>query len=459
MKNGWWKKIPIASLLVGLVGVVSVAAWFKLSGRGGMQPDREPSIALMQDWHNLALKGERFTEGFRGPVAARMYAYSGIAAWEAALPALPKTCQSLSFRFKGLAVPPPEPGAKYHLPTVLNACYHTVFEGFFLSSPQHVTLERNKIYESWQMRLQKQVDPSIFDRSTDYGKLVGQAVFDWSATDSLGHLANHHNYDRAYKPSGEYGKWKPCADFPMPPLLPYWGRTRTFVVDLESTLAAPPPRFSTSPGSPYQDQALEVYTISRPLSAENEWIADFWSDDFAGLTFSPAGRWISIANQAIAKAAPPADRALETYLLAGLAMSDALVSCWNSKYHYNLLRPETYIREVYDPAWRSLHHTPSFPGYPSGHAMIGGAVAEVLTVTLGQNFEMTDRSHEGRTEFNGRPRHFSSFYEMAFENAFSRIALGVHFRMDCEEGNRLGLLIGREVCKLPTRQHLQTTFR
>jgi len=112
-------------------------------------------------------------------------------------------------------------------------------------------------------------------------------------------------------------------------------------------------------------------------------------------------------------------------------------------------RPETYIRKQINPDWKSLHETPSFPAYPSGHAAFGAAAAEVLTDALGNKFELTDRTHEKRPEFAGTPRSYSSFAEMAQENAASRVLLGVHYRMDCEEGLRLGKIIGKKVVDLP----------
>lgn len=57
---------------------------------------------------------------------------------------------------------------------------------------------------------------------------------------------------------------------------------------------------------------------------------------------------------------------------------------------------------------------------------------------FGNQTNFTDRSHEGRTEFGGAARNFNSFEQLARENAFSRIPLGVHIRMDCAEGLRLG---------------------
>ena len=65
---------------------------------------------------------------------------------------------------------------------------------------------------------------------------------------------------------------------------------------------------------------------------------------------------------------------------------------------------------------------------------------------------MTDRCHESRTEFEGVPRTFGDFYEMANENAWSRVPLGVHFRMDSEEGVRYGKTIGDKVNELPWKK-------
>ncbi|HNM27943.1 MAG TPA: vanadium-dependent haloperoxidase, partial [Saprospiraceae bacterium] len=145
----------------------------------------------------------------------------------------------------------------------------------------------------------------------------------------------------------------------------------------------------------------------------------------------------------------------------GLALNDAGVGAWNSKYYYNVERPETYIRRVIDPNWHTnLDNpitgdkgiTPSFPAYPSGHATFGAAGAEVLASMFGYAYAMTDRCHETRGEFIGKPRTFGSFYEMAQENGWSRVPLGVHFRMDAEEGVRYGTEIGRQVNNLPWKK-------
>ena len=110
------------------------------------------------------------------------------------------------------------------------------------------------------------------------------------------------------------------------------------------------------------------------------------------------------------------DSDLEIALFAaakvGMALSDAGVACWKSKYHYNVERPVTYIQRVIDPNWKpylgdpttqQTGVTPPFPAYPSGHSTFGGAASEVLTSIFGISYAMTDRCHEGETAYNGLP--------------------------------------------------------
>jgi hypothetical protein len=108
------------------------------------------------------------------------------------------------------------------------------------------------------------------------------------------------------------------------------------------------------------------------------------------------------------------------------------------------MRPSVYIQDLIDPDFETnlfkfiYWPNPSFPGYPSGHSCFASAAGGVFADFFGDNVTFTDRSHEGRTDFLSTPRTFDSFSDMAEENAFSRIPLGVHIRIDCEEGVRLG---------------------
>lgn len=441
--------VGIALLLAGMLGV-----WFFYGHKHSSWPYREPAPeqALVLDWYQHALVCDRYAEGYNGPIAARTYAYLGLAAYETALSALDGYL-SMAGHYPDLYLPVWEhPEYPLHLPSALNACYAFLFDHFFVTVPPQVQEAGHQLKKKWEQIAAGQVPQAQHRASARFGREVAAAVHQWSAKDSLGHQAFFHNFERSYVPPVQAGKWEPSKLFPMPALLPYWGQVRTFLVSPQDLAVRPLPEFSMDAGSPYYIQALELYTVSSPLSFENKWIAEFWSDDHHGLTFSPSGRWISIANQVVAQEQPHTDKLLETYLRLGLVMHDAFVYCWHAKYHYNQARPETLIQKIFNPQWTPLGHTPPFPAYPSGHATIAAASAVVLTKLYGDGYALTDESHRGRTEFKGEPRHFHSFQEMAYENAYSRIPLGVHLRMDCDEGFRLGGLLG----KAHNQLHLQT---
>jgi hypothetical protein len=157
----------------------------------------------------------------------------------------------------------------------------------------------------------------------------------------------------------------------------------------------------------------------------------------------------------------------------GLAISDASVAVWNSKYYYNIERPVNFIRNIVakkypeaanwttilnDPYGGPQGFTPSFPAYPSGHSGFGGAGSKILSAFFEFNpkhagsYSFVDLCHENRTEFNGRPRSFDAFKDLGAEDAYSRIPLGVHFRMDCDEGLRLGDVAAQRVLELPWKK-------
>ena len=436
---GFCQRLLIAFLLLGFSGCHIDAVEESAS--------RRATKDLVFEWNQLFLELERFTPGYRGPVTARTYAYVGVAAWQAALPEM-DGCLSLDERFPDFRNLPEAPRS-FCLPASLNVAYAELLRQFFPMAPAHL-LEKLQALEARQAEaLRREAEPEAYRQSVTYGKRVALAVWRWSMSDSLGHDGYLYNFDRQYQAPACAGCWQPGGEHPMPALLPYWGGVRKFIAGTNAITVKTPVEFNANPGSPFYAEGMAVYSMSQPLSKENRWIAEFWSDDVPGLTLSPAGRWISIATQALEKANAPLPEVLETYLKLGLALSDAMVLCWQAKYRYTLERPEVYIRRGIDPQWKPLHDSPNFPTYPSGHSALGMAASEVLTASLGAHFNLTDRTHEGRKEFAGQPRSFTSFEQMALENAFSRLALGVHFPMDCEEGIRIGRLIGQQANALP----------
>lgn len=411
----------------------------------------DASVALQ--WMDLFLIIDRYAPGYRPPVAARALAYIGLAAYETIVPGSAHY-QSIGTKLSGLALPKPEIGKSYRWEVALNESYYHMMKGLF---PQVSVRDKAKMDSLHAKLTPKTATSEELSRSQKFGEAVAAAVMAYSKTDVAGDAAYLRNNPIDYVPPKGTGKWQPTAPDFTRALLPYWGKVRTFVASESDKIAKEPLNYSSNIKSTLFAQGLEIYTATTPLTTEEQWIGEFWSDDIYQLTFEPAGRWIAIACAVIRQENASLDKAVYTFAKVGMSLSDVGVACWNSKYIYNIERPIHYIQRTIDPTWRTRLNnpisimvgiTPPFPSYPSGHSCFGAAAAEVLTNIYGPAYAMTDRCHEGRTEFKGKPRSFSSFYEMAQENAYSRVVLGVHYRMDCEEGLRMGYAIGRKVNQL-----------
>jgi PAP2 superfamily protein len=117
-----------------------------------------------------------------------------------------------------------------------------------------------------------------------------------------------------------------------------------------------------------------------------------------------------------------------------VAMADAAIGCYSTKYTYNVWRPITAIRETSDPAWTPLFTTPAHPSYTSGHSCNSAAAAAVLADEFGEKTHFTVNSDL----MLGVTRSFRSFSAALEEVGNARIFAGIHFRFDCEEGQKLG---------------------
>jgi hypothetical protein len=213
----------------------------------------------------------------------------------------------------------------------------------------------------------------------------------------------------------------------------------------------------------YAHQVNEVKVLgalnSPTRTDEQPRIAFFWAVDVNG-TCKPPGQLFQIA-QAIS-----ADRHLNLpenarlMALVALAMGDAGIVAWDMKYGtpIDLWRPITAIRladtdhnphTTADPAWEPLNSfTPPFPTYVSGHATFAAAACSAMAGFLGTDHVTFTLASEDPF-YNALPSHptrtFHRLSDAAWENALSRVYLGVHFRMDAVDGNSAGTALGRSV--------------
>lgn len=457
------RKQPLSFVLLIIAMMVAVSSCRKDDAIVSVESN--PVAAYDADaalkWNKYFLEVERYSNGYRPGPAPRALAYLGLATYEACIPGMP-SYNSMANRYAGLSIPPLLHD-EVHWPTVVHSIYENMMPRFFPNPPAHVQVDMQNLIVNLNSTYLTEAGTTVFNNSKEYGNAVADAVWAWSATDIVGHDAYTDPFG-SYDPFAAYkkpGDWLPTTPGPQQPMFPEWGKARSFAISQDQKVSKPPIPYSETPSSEFYSQALEVYAQNTPTLPYNvKWIGEFWSDDLVNLTFSPGPRWMAIANQVIEHEGSSLETAIEAYVKVGLALNDAAVACWHSKYLYNVERPESYIQRIIDPNWDSnLHNpitgddgfTPPFPAYPSGHSTMGAAGAEALASVFGYAYSMTDRCHEFRNEFIGVPRTFGSFYEMAQENAWSRVLLGVHFRMDCDEGMRHGTVIAREVNKLPWR--------
>ena len=115
--------------------------------------------------------------------------------------------------------------------------------------------------------------------------------------------------------------------------------------------------------------------------------------------------------------------------LVNVAMADAGVAAWDTKFTYWDPRPQNGVQDSgVDPNWKSYIDTPFLPSYISGHATYSGAASEVLAWLS--------------------PESAGDFRAKAMEAANARIWGGIHWRRD----NKVGLDVGKRIGALVTER-------
>ena len=265
--------------------------------------------------------------------------------------------------------------------------------------------------------------------------------------------------DFDYPQGTQPGEWRFTPDFPFPLAFGQnWANVTPFALRRNSQFRPQPPYHvaSTKYAADYNEikllggDNLTTPSIRTPDQTE---IGLFW------LESSPLA-WNRLARAVSVSRSLDLWENARLFGLLNLAMADGYIATVEAKYHYNFWRPITAIRlgdtdgnpdTVGVPDWTPLQPTYPFPDHDSGHAVQGGAAAEVLEQVFGTNnipFTACSTTVEpGHTCADASPvlRVYSSFTEAADENAVSRIYIGIHFRRAVEEGVQHGRKIAAYV--------------
>jgi membrane-associated phospholipid phosphatase len=247
---------------------------------------------------------------------------------------------------------------------------------------------------------------SDVDAGYAIGRAVAAAVIDRAVTDGsdapwTGTLPTGTMYWRPTPPRN--------VEMPFDPTAPAW---RTWVISSGDAFRPPPPPEWGSAQFVADLDELRQLSTSRTIAQADS--ARFWASE------SPSSRWEVFMRDEIARRQLSPMRAARALALASVASYDAMVACWDAKYHYNLLRPVSA-----DTTIKTVFSTPPFPSYPSGHSTLSTAVAKVFAEVF--------------------PDAAAYYRQRALEASQSRILGGVHYRFDVVVGDELGLQVGEAV--------------
>ncbi|MEN9675298.1 MAG: hypothetical protein RIS76_1194 [Verrucomicrobiota bacterium] len=279
-------------------------------------------------------------------------------------------------------------------------------------------------------------------RGIAWGQSVAATILAARANDGSANVVT-------YTPGVGPGYWRPTPPAFAPALLPQWGDIVPFgPKPIASFVPKAPPALNTQAYAADLAQVQELGSATSTVrTADQTEIARFWANG-AG-TATPPGHWNQIARTVIAQQELRLGVGEEARLMAllNLAMADAAVVSWNSKYEYNLWRPVAAIREadtdgnpltIADSTWTPLLVTPPFPECISGHSTFSGAAAAVLARVFGSDsIAFVAESDDAP----GIARRYAGFHAAAAESGMSRIYGGIHFM----GANRFGLSAGRRV--------------
>jgi membrane-associated phospholipid phosphatase len=195
------------------------------------------------------------------------------------------------------------------------------------------------------------------------------------------------------------GFWVPLPN--VPPGGANLGGVTPYLVNSTSQFrSAPPPAF----GSPaFEADLNEVLTIAQNRTPQQVAIALFWASAGGGST--PFGYSSQLAADFIAEAGVSERAATHVFALMHAAQFDAQLTCFETKYHYFVIRPSQA-----EPLITLVIPLPNYPAYPSGHACLMSSAARVL-----EHFF---------------PTHSSELASLVTEAGLSRIYAGIHYRFD-----------------------------
>jgi hypothetical protein len=308
----------------------------------------------------------------------------------------------------------------------------------------------------------------------DLGRRAAAGILAMRQNDGSDHAEPLVGVD--YITSNEPGRWRqdPISLIPLA-LGAGWSKVKPFVMKSARQFRVPaPPALTSRQYAAAFNEAKELggdgMVTPTVRTDEQTSVGTFWAYDGTPSLCAPPRMYNQLTTQVADQMALNGVELARLLALVNVAMADAAIAIWESKYNYDFWRPVIGIREadagtgptgkgdgnpatLGDPTYSPLgapasnlngpNFTPPFPAYPSGHAGFGGALFQTLRKFYGRDripFTFVSDEYNGVTQDNNgnvrelKPRSFRSFSEAEEENGQSRIYLGIHWAFDKTEG-------------------------
>jgi hypothetical protein len=279
------------------------------------------------------------------------------------------------------------------------------------------------------------------DRGIEVGRKVAAGVLAWRAEDGL--EKNPTLADLDPPPAGP-GIWQPA---PGPVLGLRLPGVRPLALRSASQFRPDGPEPLTSPAYAQDlDQVEDLGRVDSTFRTPEQTIqAQFWTDHDIrqwndGLLRLAAARRLDLVQTA------------RMLAMAHVSGGDAMIACFDAKYHYWFWRPFQAIADadadgnpatIADPSWQPLGVTPNFPEYPSAHACHTSAVVAALDAFFG-----TDRVHFTLdSRVTGTTHDYPRLHDIVKDVDLARVLVGFHFRNSDQQGSALGRKVGRYVVR------------
>jgi hypothetical protein len=286
--------------------------------------------------------------------------------------------------------------------------------------------------EALQKQLAK-IHPIPARMGVAVGKAIAQKVLAWRQNDGWNEPAP------AFVLPPFPGLWQPTPPAFAPAGFAQFAHTEPFAL-LTATqyLPSAPPTLTSQQ---YADDFNEVKRIgsvsSTDRTAEQTQLARLFASVISRTVHW--GLWNHVARDTARERELSLIRTARLFALLNVSIHDGLQTSHSSKFVYGLWRPVTAIRRAdedmnplteADPSWTPLLTTPAYPSHSGNMACVGASAATALRLFYGTDAVSFTATWLGNTGNPDVSRPYASFWQMAEDQANSRIYGGIHFSFE-----------------------------